>query len=167
MRDVNVLDPLKIQDLLFWKLAELAAKPRFQGEIVRAEREFFGANPEARLDANVVRSTNAARFSEWYLLERDSELLGDVPVQLLSWPADLEDILLESRVGVYMVRRVARDELLVQDLEDGTELEVAPIHGANVQADICAGDLLVRRLYPAALDRYVASCAMAVQHQAA
>ncbi len=167
MRDVNVLDPLKIQDLLFWKLAELAAEPRFQGEIARAEREFFGANPAVRLDADVVRGTNAARFSEWYLLERDSELLGDVPARLLSWPAALEDILLESRVGVYMVQRVAQDELLVQDLDDGTQLEVAPIQGANVQADICAGDLLVGRLYPDALDRYVASGAMAVQHQAA
>ena len=77
MRDVNALDPLKIQDLLFRKLADLAGEPRFRGEIARAEREFFGASP----GADPTAGSNAARFSEWYLLERESEALGDVPVQ--------------------------------------------------------------------------------------
>ena len=133
MSDVNALDPLKIQDLLFWKLAELAARPGFQGEVARAEREFFGANPAARLEAEATQGSNAARFSEWYLLERPSELLGDVPVRVLSWPADLEDAVLSSRVGVYIVHQALPQELLVGDLWDGSNLEVAPIEvtGAN------------------------------------
>ncbi|MHC4514271.1 MAG: hypothetical protein ACYS5W_11285, partial [Planctomycetota bacterium] len=163
MRDVNALDPLKIQDLLFRKLADLAGEPRFRGEIARAEREFFGASP----DADPTAGSNAARFSEWYLLERESEALGDVPARVLLWPAGLRDPLLDSRVGVYMVRQVLPAELLVHDLEDGSDLEVAPIAGDDVRAGVAAGDLLVGRLYPDALDRHVASCAMAVQRRAA
>jgi len=171
MGDVNSLDPLKIQDLLFRKLADLATEPRFQSEIARAEREFFGANPNVDLSANVcanpAEGANAARFSEWFLLERESEGLGDVPARVLAWPDELRDVLLESQVGVYMVKAVLADEISVLDLGDGAQVVVAPIEGADVRAAIRPGDLLVGRLYPDAMDCHVASCAMAVQRQAA
>lgn len=162
MRDTEAIDPLKIQDLLFRELANLGTEPRFQGEIARAEREFFGT---AR-GAEPATGSNAARFSEWYLLERESEGLGDVPARVLAWPDDLADTLLESQVGVYLVRAVHPGEISVQDLQDGSRLEVVPIQGADVRVAIGVGDLLVGRLYPDTMDRHVASCAMAVQRQA-
>ncbi len=163
MRKVDALDPLRIQDLLFQKMADLAAEPRFLAECARAEREFFGGDD----GCDPAVGADAARFTEWYLLERESEGLGDVPARVLPWPEGLEDALLDSRVGVYMVLGATPQEVLVEDLQDDSHLEVAPIQGADVLAVIRPGDLLVGRLFPDAMDRHVASCAMAVQRQAA
>ncbi|MCB9888600.1 MAG: hypothetical protein H6836_03410 [Planctomycetes bacterium] len=139
-------------------MGEVRARPGVAAEMARAEREFFGANPAA------PRSDPAAlqRFCEWYLLERESEVLGDVPARCLPMEPEEREALATSLVGVFLVRGQAQGEYVVDDLQTGQLYELAEIEDVPLEA----GDVLVGRLYDGALDTMFASAALARQRDA-
>ena len=124
-------------------------------ELQRARREFFGRDdrPEPRLRG--AADTAELRFHEWVTLERSSELLGAVPIELPAYGSDAEDVA-ESVVGVFVVGADA-GPLEAQDLQD------AAIYELDVPADsLQPGDLIVGRLYASETDTWQPSVAAAV-----
>lgn len=124
-------------------------------EMQRARREFFGRDdrPEPRLRG--AADTAELRFHEWVILERSSELLGAVPIELPAHGSDAEDVA-ESVVGVFVVGADA-GPLEAQDLQDDA------IYELDVPADsLQPGDLIVGRLYASETDTWQPSVAAAV-----
>ncbi|MCR9248515.1 MAG: hypothetical protein NXI31_26100 [bacterium] len=124
---------------------------RLVSEVRRARREFFG-------ETDAATSPGAAaerRFLEWYLLERESEVLGEVPCDVAR--LDVPDSVLGSLVGAFQVVGVATDCATGKDLQDGTMLElVVPTGSLEV------GDLMVGRLYAVGTGRYLPSTVASV-----
>ncbi|MAW61646.1 MAG: hypothetical protein CMJ94_12555, partial [Planctomycetes bacterium] len=117
----------------------------------RLEAEWEAALSEQPTAA--VRSDEAARFREWFLLERDSEHLGAPPVQAFA-PQEIEDDsswarLLDNFLGIFRLegtRRVEGREVLdVADLWSGrtAHLPLDILSGASIDSEDL---LLVGRL---------------------
>lgn len=160
-------DEAKATEVLVAKLAELlAADARLRPELLRARREFFGAEASAGaagrgatgLGAGVGAAASAAehRFAEWFALERSCDTLGDVPVELPSYAAFADD-LAGSLAGVFLVQGAIGGAVSARDLQDETvlDLRVPP-------QSLREGDLLVGRLFPSGPDLYTPSTACAV-----
>ncbi|MFY9344229.1 MAG: hypothetical protein WAT39_17185, partial [Planctomycetota bacterium] len=141
-------------DSLLAAMAErLGHVGRLPAEVQRARREFFRAD-----NAPAAASPPAAerRFHEWFLLERESEVLGAVPSEVSPFLALAQD-LPESQAGVFVVQRVTDAAIDARDLQDDTSLDlVAP------PAALRVGDLLVGRLWAEAAGRWRPSTALAV-----
>jgi hypothetical protein len=126
--------------------AEVSSNPRMLAELQRARREFFGADARAPSDEAAEH-----RFAEWFLLERESDALGAVPITVAPY-ADRGDELEESIAGLFLVESVD-GAVTARDMQNGEVLELSE-HGS-----LQAGDLLVGRLYPAEKQRWSASAA--------
>lgn len=155
---MNPTEAADFQCLLARLMEEVRANPTLTPEVHRAEREFFQANPTAlQQDANAP-----LRFGEWFILERESDVLGGIPAALLAM-ADEERICLEdSMVGVFQVTGKNGGEHVVVDLQDDRTHDVAEAEGL----DVSLGDLIIGRLFDGPLDVYIASVAMALQRDA-
>ncbi len=134
------------------------ADSRLGAERQRARREFFGG--EAAAEA-VTSGPAEERFREWFLLERDSEVLG-APLRE-AFAGRFDDAALEdSLAGVFVVERVRRGEADARDLQGETLLEVrAPADALH------EGDVLVGRLFAHPDGGHVPSPAAAVFRQGA
>jgi hypothetical protein len=136
--------------------------PSLGAEVARARREFFGVETP---DVDPLRQAAAdARFAEWYLLERESEVLGEVPARSLRHkmtevPPDY-DVLLDSTAGVFLVEDGAAGVQL-RDLQDGKAYDIEP-----EMLELRAGDVLVGRVFHDAPGSGVPSAAVAVQSNA-
>ena len=155
------MDPTQASDfqrVLDELMETVRSKPTLTSEVCRAEREFFQANPGARdHDPSAMM-----RFCEWFLLERESDVIGGVPVRLLPMPAADRQRLEDSLVGVFQIQGSNTDEYVVVDLQGDTSHDVAHVEGVTLST----GDLLIGRLFEGPLDVYVASVSMAYQRDA-
>jgi hypothetical protein len=115
--------------------------PRLRAEAARARREFFGPNGTWFPGDAVAQAAAERRFREWYLLERDSEVLG-APLRQVMAEADPAGVLEESVVGVFTVERIRKHSVDVRDLQ-GNQLREVVLPGQELQV----GDVLVGRMY--------------------
>ncbi len=129
-----------------------AADSHLRAEMQRARRQYFG-------EASPGRTTGDAqeqRFLEWFALERESEVLGAVPIDVPRFGRDTA-CLSGSVVGVLLV--VATDDrgAEAEDLQDGESFDlVVP------RASLRVGDLLVGRVFSTDDGRWTPSAAAAV-----
>ncbi|MFT4512287.1 MAG: hypothetical protein ACI89X_004421 [Planctomycetota bacterium] len=125
---------------------QLSKQPRLQAELQRARRQFFG-------DDLLGAGNDAAehRFAEWFLMERESESLGVVPVTIPPYSRDIEP-LEGSLVGLFLVESVG-DTVTAIDMQDEEVVELAEAGTLKV------GDLLVGRMYPVSGERWAPSAA--------
>jgi hypothetical protein len=114
-------------------LRTLAQNPRLAAELQRAERQ-FGAPA-------LATAAGQCRFAEWFVLERDSEVLGAVPAQLPDH-AEACSAFDGSLAGAFLVTSLAPTAALVRDLQDDGMLELRVPQGS-----LQPGDLLVGRLF--------------------
>ena len=159
------MDPARLYETVHSIAEHLAEQERFRPEFARAWREFFGVDVEVRRQPERGRPAHT-RFCEWFVLERVSEVLGDVPIRRLGEltgdePAEL-DALLGSRVGIYRVDAVGDDSARLIDLQTERPEDLRSDPGWRENLKLTAGDLLVGRLYPDDRGRCVPSAAVAV-----
>ncbi len=139
------------------KLAQLlAADPKLQPEIQRARREFFGQQAVANGVVPGVAAPAEHRFAEWFALERESETLGDVPIEVLPY-ANLEPEVGGSFVSVFLVTSANPHSAMARDLQDDGMLDLLVPPGS-----LLPGDLVVGRLYPVGAGQWTPSTAAAV-----
>lgn len=134
----------------------LAAEQRLQAEIRRARREFFGSEQPVAARLHGAADSAEHRFLEWFALERESDTLGAVPVDIEPFADEAQD-LLGSMVGVYLVQATAAGGASARDLQDDTILDLFVPPGS-----LQAGDLVVGRLYPSGAGSWTPSTAAAV-----
>ena len=135
--------------------ARLAKDPHLGAELQRARREYFADGGQG---AALPGAADAAelRFHEWFTLERESEVLGAVPVDVPGWSGDAGD-LADSTAGLWLVQHVGAHSVEARDLQEGTSLEL------DVPADsLLPGDLVVGRLYGRGAGRWAPSTAAAI-----
>jgi hypothetical protein len=111
----------------------------------------------------------ALRHREWYLLERHSPALGDVPLALLGPELAVHDdhalrdaaaVLVDSRVSVFEVRDVEPGRSLW--LHDLLGLGALPVRESRASLELATGDLVVGRLFGIGDGEFALSAAMAV-----
>lgn len=125
---------------------QLSNQPRLQAELQRARRQFFGEDLRRAGDDAAEH-----RFAEWFLLERDSETLGAVPVTIPPYSLDVDE-LEGSIAGLFLVESVG-STVTVTDVQDGEVMELAEAGSLQV------GDLLVGRMYAVSGERFAPSAA--------
>ncbi|MEC7583992.1 MAG: hypothetical protein VYE77_06715 [Planctomycetota bacterium] len=150
----------QLHDALGQLFDQAMADSRMATDAQQARREYFGPDLEvaeapqgaAALDPREVR------FREWFLLERQSLPLGEVPLVALH-ATPRRDCLEDSLAGVFTVRAKDGERVTARDLqdEDGEILDLAAPDGTLLD-----GDLVVGRLYRDNLDSWVPSPAVAV-----
>ncbi|HZN39723.1 MAG TPA: hypothetical protein VFD82_13020 [Planctomycetota bacterium] len=141
-------------ELTVASLAEAMAKdPRLGTELVRARREFLGTD---RAEAVGAADKAHHRFAEWFALERESDNLGAVPIEVEPYCEAASD-LCDSIAGVFLVLASAEDSVQARDLQDERVLELVVPAGSLQQ-----GDLLVGRLFELDVDLWTPSTAAAV-----
>jgi hypothetical protein len=134
----------------------LAKDPHLAAELQRARREFFPAGDAVAGTVPGAADAAELRFAEWFTLERDSEVLGAVPVEVPAWSGDAAD-LADSTAGLWLVHAVGPRGASARDLQDGSELDL------TVPADaLLAGDLVVGRLFAEGAGRWKPSSAAAI-----
>ncbi|MEM7199346.1 MAG: hypothetical protein AAF628_03715 [Planctomycetota bacterium] len=144
-------------------VAEATRDPRLASEFQRARREFFGGDGEDAVEPGPAAET---RCVEWYLLERESEVLGEEPGRrMLREVAELDAaqaLLMESVAGVFAVENTGTpgEVVRLRDLQDSVVHEVV----APLGLALSSGDLVVGRLYGTATRAGVVSPAVAVQN---
>jgi hypothetical protein len=140
---------LTVLEEAFAELLELAeGQAPLQDELRRSRREFF-------VDGTHDDPSSERRHLEWFLLERPSATLGDVPVRALeeAWRARLSPALAEGMVallqsmpGAFEVTSVLPGEgVWVRDL---FSLGEHPIIEPEAAPELAPGDLLVGRIFP-------------------
>lgn len=128
--------------------AHVDADPRLHAELLRAHREFFGDE--------VGGAAAEQRFREWFLLERDSEVLGAVPVEVPPFARDGRD-LGASCAGVFVVAIGDDEDVEARDLQDDEVYELSVPKGS-----LRLGDMVVGRLFPTGGGAWAPSAAAAV-----
>ena len=87
----NPLERVRMLDQL---LVRVQAEPRLEAELARARREFFGGDRPPQAAGSDEATAAYLRFSEWFLLERESENLGSTP--FVRFESELEEDVGES-----------------------------------------------------------------------
>lgn len=155
------MNPLEADDIggLLARLMEgVRDNPTLTAEVRRAEREFFQANPKAlREDPRGLH-----RFREWFLLERESDVLGGIPVDLLPMSEAERESLEDSLVGVFLVSGSNSGEYVVVDLQGEATHDITQVDNLPLNP----GDLIIGRLFDGPLDVFMTSTAMACQRAA-
>jgi len=131
--------PDHLETLLQERLHTLASWPGLQAEIRRAERLFRGGGEG---EGAGRAPWSELRFAEWFLLERESEVLGRVPGPTENEEPD-PDWWLASRAGVFAVEAVGA-ALSLRDLQSGSLESVQP----GPAPELLVGDVVLPRLYP-------------------
>src|SRR5688572_29317897 len=149
------LDAMRLQRALGELMTRIERDGRIHAEVQRARREFFGERAAPRGDA-AAELLAEQRFQEWYLLERESELLGAVPAATVELEGDAER-LLGSLASVFAITAAYARRVEARDLQGDATVELA------VPADtFVAGDLVVGRVYPRDDGAFVPSAAVAL-----
>jgi len=136
-------------------------------EAQQAHREFSAAHVARTAEVTAAADASSAdgdltpldwRFREWFLLERQSLVMGTAPIVALELSAE-EQPLQASTAGVYAVTVKVGEPARGRDMQDGEAeaLELCAPEGALLD-----GDLLIGRMYRGAEDRWVPSAAVAV-----
>lgn len=139
------LTPERLQRTTVDIVAELARDPGFAGELARARRLFFGGEPDYA-PVGEARDAAEGRFSEWFVLERESEHLGAVPVDAVAGlTREVREALRDSVCGLFVVESQGQE----RRVRDGLTDEVQTLETA---ASLQLGDVVVGRLYPCGVD---------------
>jgi hypothetical protein len=151
-------DPIQLQERLAALLDAAHRDDSLRGEMARARREFFGSDLPGYVDPGDERGLDAAaqRFAEWFLLERPSEVLGTVPIEVLGDPRGADRPLVEGRTGLFLVE-AADGETLLRDLDGGEKLQLDGLPIA-----VQPGDVLVGRLFRRDDERHLPSAVLTV-----
>jgi hypothetical protein len=155
---VPIGDAAGVQNRLLALLSHVETSDALRAESRRARREFFGAEQPGYVDAHDRAAMDAAaqRFTEWFLLERPSDVLGNPVLDTFGDPAGVDAPLAQSRVGLFLVESGGGDAT-VRDLDRGEALELR-----DAGPSLRPGDVLVGRLFPLADGAWVASAATAL-----
>lgn len=162
------MEPPKPADLersLSALFRRLESDPQLRAELARARREFLGHDRSVHAADNAASASALVRFCEWYVLERESEVIGEVPLESLQRrgrEGDDASILEDSTAGVFLVERVESGQAQVRDLQDHQVLDVVV-----EQDSVRAGDLLAGRLYPGPGGEYIPSPVLSVRSDGA
>lgn len=126
-------------------VAELERDQGFAGELARARRQFFGGEPDYA-PSGEARDAAEGRFSEWFVLERESEHLGAVPVDAVAGlTRDVREALRDSVCGLFVVESQGHERRVRDALTD-------EVHTLETAASLQLGDVVVGRLYPCGVD---------------
>ena len=136
--------------------ARMAKDPHLAAELQRARREFFPGGGAGNAMLPGAADAAELRFAEWFTLERESEVLGAVPVTVPTWSEDAAE-LPDSTAGLWLVQSVGERDVEARDLQDGTTLDLA-VPAATLRA----GDLIVGRLFGEGAGRWTPSTAAAI-----
>ncbi|MHC5062870.1 MAG: hypothetical protein ACYTG5_02715 [Planctomycetota bacterium] len=157
----------QIRELLLKLLDRHAGEERLQGELRRARREFFGEERPAYASDEESLELAAIRFAEWYLLERSSDQLGEVPVRLLMQAIEqgedvdadpeLLGLLATSRAGVYIAESAQEKTVQLRDLQGGERLELS-----GIPESVDPGDIVIGRLFEIGAGTWLPSLALAI-----
>jgi hypothetical protein len=160
----QVPDPVAIQARLAELLEQARRDERVVGEIARARREFFGADEPTYARDDDEREAAAVRFAEWFMLERTSDVLGEVPFEALTRRSEAraeDEALEQSRAGLFLTE-ISGANPQVRDLEGGERFSLV-----DLPLELHAGDLLVGRLFPMADGSCVPSAVLTILSGAA
>ncbi len=147
-------DSLELRNRLHLLFQQATGPAAIKAEMARARRLFLGA------DTSGSDPTEAAvtRFSEWFLLERESDIWGQTPRDHFTGGGDaLPTDLPDSRAGVFIVEAHTDDFLRVRDLYDSSRCELT-----GVPSRLRPGDILIGRLYAVDDGGFVPSAAVAI-----
>lgn len=143
-------------------MARVGAQARLRPELTRAWREFSGDEGRLALPVASLAAPEHTRFAEWFLLERRSDALGEVPIRLaaslLGAEPPTQEVLETACVGVFLVVAVQPDIVRVADLQSSDSYDLLPT--AELQPAV--GDLLIGRLFTERAGVWLPSPAMAV-----
>lgn len=134
----------------------LEQETRLQPELQRARRQFFGTDGTTQPVVLGAADSAELRFAEWYALERESEVLGLVPIELPQFAEQARD-LVGSVCGVFSVLSVSDLGVEARDLQDEALYDLAVPPGS-----LQPGDLLVGRLFTQTEERWTPSTGAAV-----
>ena len=158
---IDMQSPTQLIERALASLQELARRSP------QLAREQASTRPSFTTGSDAAAALGARRHLEWFLLERPSEHLEGVPVEVLGeeWLAESEgslgDVyegLLKSHASAFLVSRVEPGQgLVLQDLMGLSEFDVREDAGSAL---LEVGDLLVGRVYPVADDQVLLSGAM-------
>jgi hypothetical protein len=129
---------------------------RLQPELQRARRQFFGTDGTSKPVVLGAADSAELRFAEWYALERESEVLGLVPIEMPQYAEHVGD-LVGSVCGVFSVLSVSDLGVEARDLQDEAMYDLAVPPGS-----LQPGDLLVGRLFTQTEERWTPSTGAAV-----
>lgn len=139
-------------------VAELTRDQGFAGEVLRAQREFFAGSPDY-VPEGPAHDVAHGRFCEWFVLERESEHLGAVPVEAVGGlPRPVREALRASVCGLFLVE-ASEPAVRVRDVATDETLEL------QTDAALATGDVVVGRAYPGEVDALVPSPAAAILRQ--
>lgn len=113
-------------------LRKLAQNPRLLAELQRAQRQFG--------EAALATAAGECRFAEWFVLERDSEVLGAVPANLPAY-AEACSVFDGSLASAFAVTSLTPTGALVRDLQDDAILELRVPAGSLQPHDLLVGRL--------------------------
>lgn len=137
-------------------VASFAADPHLHAELQRARRQFFGDSDPSRGDFRGEPQAAELRFAEWFALERESEVLGAVPIDVPKF-ARGASLVGGSMAGVWLVASVVDDDVEATDLQDDETVDLDVPRGS-----LQTGDLVVGRLFPHRDGTFTPSTAAAV-----
>ncbi|HLU37923.1 MAG TPA: hypothetical protein VK081_00970, partial [Planctomycetota bacterium] len=147
--------PERLHQTVLAIAGELRHDPGLAAEMLRAERQFFGGLPDYAPEGP-ARASAQARFAEWFVLERESEHLGAVPIEAFGGISEpVRDALRATACGLFLVESV-EPELRVRDVLRGEAFEL------ETDATLRVGDVVVGRVYPGATDAVAPSPAAAI-----
>lgn len=155
---VPLTDAAGVHRRLAALLAKVEANERLCAELNRARREFFCQDQPDSVDGQDPTALDAAiqRFAEWFVVERQSDVLGGTVVESFGDPDDNDAPLARSRAGLFLVETGGADTT-VRDLEGGEALVLV-----DASPTLRPGDVLVGRLFPLDDDAYTPSAATAL-----
>lgn len=154
--------PLEVRAQLASLLDVIEAEPGLSSELERAKREFFGPAFAVIDPSAAIEEAKAVRFSEWFLCERESDVMGAVPAAVAAQRygnATAWDLLQDSVVGVFLVQSTKKTSAQVREVIDNEVYEVT-----NLPNPVSVGDVLIGRLFesPDAGSGYLPSAAMSI-----
>lgn len=161
-------EPFDIRPVLASLLSRAEADARLTGELQRTRREFFAAGSLHHGIDDPRNEAAAQRFTEWFLLERPSEALGEVPpIQVFRHleGGDEYRILENSRLGLFLVEARGKGEdaalVFARDLDGGDRLPISA-----EESDLGSGDVLAGRLFVGPGEQLFPSTAAIVMRKA-
>ncbi|MEZ5964989.1 MAG: hypothetical protein R3F56_14235 [Planctomycetota bacterium] len=134
-------------------VAEATTDSGLHGEVLRAQREFFGGS---ELPPGPAQELARGRFCEWFVLERESEHLGARPIDVLGGVPDaVRRALRDSVCSLFLVEQCS-PYVRVRDVGSNET------HELQTDATLDVGDLVVGRLYPGEADAVLPSPSAAI-----
>lgn len=152
------LRPERLHQTTIDIVAGLARDSGLGAEVLRAQRQFF-AGPPDYLPEGEAHAAAHGRFCEWFVLERESEHLGALPIDAIGGlPDPVREALRASSCGFYLVE-TSVPYVRVRDVVSDETFEL------QTDARLEVGDLVVGRIFPGDFDAMLPSPSSAILRQ--